>query len=117
MAQTIPSHPDASLLKACVAVAVALRGAEGAYEADATSGKEFAAAIDGGLIERAEKALAAAANCQPTTLDGFRAKADIVDMAFQVMPSGGVRTFLQSLCADITRLHKASADTKGETVR
>lgn len=117
MAQTIPSHPDASLLKACVAVAVALRGAEGAYEADATSGKDFAAAIDGELIKRAEKALADATNCQPTTLDGIRAKADIVVLAFQVMPSGGVRKFLQSLSADLTRLHKASTDTNMETVR
>lgn len=114
MTQATPSHPDAPLLKACVSVAVALRGASGAYEADTTDDKDFAAAIDSALLKRAEKALTEAADYLPSTLDGIRAKAEIVNMAIEAMPSGIVKGFLLSLSADIARFHKASADSAAE---
>ena len=117
MKQAIPSHPDAPLLKACVSVAVALRGASGAYEADTTDDKDFAAAIDGEMIERAAKALAEAGDYRTATLDGLRAKAEVIDMTFEAMPSDIAHKFLRSLCADIARFHRASPDTSAEVAR
>lgn len=112
-----PSHPDASLLKACVSFAVAVRGASGAYDADVTDGCEFAQTVDQELLKRAQQALCEVTSYLPSTLDGLRSKAEIVDMAFEAMPSAPLKAFLQSLSADVARFHKAAADASVEVAQ
>jgi hypothetical protein len=104
------AHPDATLIKACINFAVAVRGASGAFEADPTGDNDFAGPMDVALMRRAGKQQDLIADLRPTTLDGLRAKAAAANLAltFDLDTSADL---LSSLCTDIVKLHRASTNT------
>jgi hypothetical protein len=116
MKKTKISHPDAELIGSCIEVATALRGTAGAFEADPTGDNDFAAAQDDAALKRASQAMHAAANYLPSTFDGLRTKAAIVDMVFEI-DRCEARAFVRSLADDVIRFHKVFQDaTKIETI-
>jgi hypothetical protein len=108
---TLPDHPDAALIKACINFAVAVRGASGAFEADPTGDNDFAQQMDAVLLRRAEKQQARIVSLRPTTLDGLRAKAAATNLALTEFDLDTSSHLLSSLCTDIVKLHRASKNT------
>lgn len=107
------AHPDADLIRACVRFGIAVRGSSGGFEADPTGDCIFASAKSEALLKRAEKEWRFASNYLPSTMDGLRAKAAIVEMAIDIdQPS--LKAFLRSFADDVVRFHRASANTNAE---
>lgn len=107
---TLPDHPDAELIQACVEFGIAVRGASGGFEADPTGDSEFAQRMDATLLKRARKQQELIATLRPTTLDGLRAKATVANMArtFDLDQSSAL---LSSLCTDVANVHRYSKNT------
>lgn len=107
---SLPDHPDAELIQACVEFGIAVRGASGAFEADPTGDNDFAQRMDSALLKRARKQQELIATLRPTTLDGLRAKATVANMArtFDLDQSSAL---LSSLCTDVAQIHRSSKNT------
>ena len=99
------SHPDAELINSCISIATAIRGTSGAFEADPTGDNDFAAAQDEVHLKTAYRAMKAASNYLPSTFDGLRTKAAIVEMVFEI-DRCEARAFVCSLADDVIRFHK-----------
>jgi hypothetical protein len=102
-------HPDATLIQACINFAIAMRGASGAFEVDPTVDCDLAQAADKRLMRQASKEQSLIAATRPSTLDGLRAKAAIVDMALD-LDRDDMSFFLRSLAADVIRFHRAATE-------
>lgn len=110
------SHPDAELISNCVCIATAIRGTSGAFEADPTGDNEFAAAQDEVQLKAAYRSMKAASNYMPSTFDGLRTKAAVMDMVFDI-DRAEVRGFVRSFAEDVIRFHKAFEEaTKVKTI-
>jgi hypothetical protein len=104
------AHPDAPLITACVAYAAAMGGVAAAFCADPTADSDFAQAVDIRALAAARKHMAAAANYLPSTMDGLRAKAEIVIAMLETeTATASVKPFMRSLVEDIARFHQASS--------
>ncbi|PAY07163.1 hypothetical protein CK489_15290 [Bradyrhizobium sp. UFLA03-84] len=73
-----PAHPDADLIENCIECAMQIAAGKAPYKIDPTD-SEFAALSDDISRSRADRALRAALDLSPTTLDGLRAKAGLVE--------------------------------------
>lgn len=105
-------HPDADLIRCCVAYASAIAGAAAAYKADPTSDCDFANATDGRALATARKLMGHAANYLPTTLDGLRAKGEIIELIMETeVDTASAISFMRSVADDIARFHKAAMAT------
>jgi hypothetical protein len=102
-----PNHPDADLIKACMAYASAIAGTKAAFDVDPTGDSDFAQPLDERALRAAHKNQHLAANCSPSTIDGLRAKAAVVEMILETeTDADSVKPFLKSLADDIERLCK-----------
>ena len=106
-----PDHPDADLIEHCIEYASQIKIAEVGYEIDPTD-SEFASFTDDLAQSRAGRAMRQIIEMQPATMDGLRAKANIVAMCIddwngELQPLQ--RSFLASLADDVIRFQRVSA--------
>jgi hypothetical protein len=66
--------------------------------------------LDNSLLARAHKRLNRIVLLNATTLDGLRAKATVAEIA-QTYDLNSAADLLSSLCADITKIHRAAKNT------
>ncbi|MCW2112498.1 hypothetical protein ABIF21_007114 [Bradyrhizobium elkanii] len=110
-----PSHPDADLIENCIECAMQITAGKAPYKIDPTD-SEFAAFCDDICRSRADRALRAVLDMSPSTLDGLRAKAGLVEVVMEDWTDypGGVQfdelqtTFLLSLAKDVIRFQRAA---------
>jgi hypothetical protein len=113
-----PDHPDADLIEHCIEYAMQIAAGRAAFPIDPTDAK-FAAYFDNLTQSRANRALCAALDMEPQTLDGLRAKASLVEVAlgdwdaFDTILIDELRKkFLISLANDIIRFHRGAEKQK-----
>lgn len=106
-----PEHPDAELIEHCIEYASQIKVAEVGYEIDPTD-SDFASFSDTLAQSRATRAMRQIVELKPNTMDGLRAKANIVAMCIddwngELQPLQ--RSFLTSLAEDVIRFQRVSA--------
>jgi hypothetical protein len=106
-----PEHPDAELIEHCIEYASQIKVAEVGYEIDPTD-SDFASFSDTLAQSRATRAMRQIVALKPSTMDGLRAKANIVAMCIddwngELQPLQ--RSFLTSLAEDVIRFQRVSA--------
>lgn len=101
-------HPDGALIIKCLELAVDIKAGEALYMIDPTDG-EFANLADTRHRNRADRALAYITAFRPTTLDGLKAKARLVDLVLvDIHAIDGIELdFLKSAASDVCRFHDA----------
>lgn len=107
---TLPDHPDAELIQACVEFGIAVQGMNGGFEVDPTDDADFAQRMDSALLKRARKQQELIATLRPTTLDGLLAKAVVANMA-RACDLDQSSALLSSLCTDVAQVHRSSKNT------
>lgn len=113
-----PVHMDADLIEHCIEYGMQINAAQAAYKVDPTD-SEFASFFDDLCRSRANRAMRAVLELPPKTLDGLRAKAELIQIVCKDWESlhGSVeldelRTeFVHSLASDIVRLQRAAYKT------
>jgi hypothetical protein len=113
-----PDHPDADLIEHCIEYGMQIAAGRAAFPIDPTDAK-FAAYFDDLTQSRADRALRAALDMKPRTLDGLRAKASLVEVAlgdweaFDTLAIDELRKkFLISLANDIIRFQRGAVKQK-----
>lgn len=113
-----PDHPDADLIEHCIEYAMQIAAGKAAFPIDPTDAT-FAAYFDDLTQSRADRALVAALDTEPVTLDGLRAKASLVEIAMSdwdnfdsIMIDRLRKKFLISLAKDVTRFQRSARDQK-----
>ncbi|QOZ15923.1 hypothetical protein XI02_13755 [Bradyrhizobium sp. CCBAU 21365] len=110
-----PDHPDADLIESCIECAMQMAAGKAPYKIDPTD-SEFAAFCDDICRSRADRALCAVLDMNPSTLDGLRAKAGLVEAVVDDWTDfpGGIQldelhtNLLLSLAKDVIRFQRAA---------
>lgn len=117
-----PVHPDADLIEHCIEYAMQIAAGKAAFPVDPTDA-EFAAYFDNLTQSRADRALVAALDIEPSTLDGLRAKASLVHIAMDdwdnfdsIMIDELPKKFLISLADDVVRFQRSAVDQKTSNI-
>lgn len=110
-----PSHPDADLIENCIECAMQIAAGKAPYKIDPTD-SEFAAFCDDICRSRANRALRDLLDLSPSTLDGLRAKAGLVEVVMDDWQEygGSVNldelhsTLILSLAKDVIRFQRTA---------
>jgi|GEM_PF-2077601 len=118
-----PNHPDADLIEHCIEYGMQIAAGKASYKVDPTD-SEFASFCDDICQSRADRALRAVLEMSPSTLDGLRAKAELVEIAtndwaaFDDVAFDELRTkFLLSLAKDVIRFQRLAMSAKTSHLR
>jgi hypothetical protein len=110
------NHPDKALIDNCVEFGVHVAGALGAFEVDPTGNNDFAAFHDDLCGTRAAPHLLKATRLKAKSMDGLRAKAQMVAIILK-NNSGSVMfedddeiAFIKSLVEDVIRFQRAFSE-------
>jgi hypothetical protein len=117
-----PDHPADDLIMNCIEYGMQIAAGRAAYEIDPTDAN-FASHFDDLSQSRADRALRAALDTQPLTLDGLRAKAALVNIALKdwetfddVLIDELRKKFLISLADDIIRFQRSAMSEKTSNI-